>query len=386
MRTKKTLQRLALGAAALMASLALAACGDDDGIEGGSDAADVPTAPAGPVEGELTVSNWPLYIDKGEENTIAEFEAETGVTVKYIEDINDNVEFFGKMRPILEQGESGGRSLFVVTDWMAKRMYDLGYLQNLDFSAVPNVEENLLPSLESPSFDPEREFSVPWQSGATGIIVRKDLAPDVTSINDLLDPKYKGKVTFLTEMRDTVPMTMKALGINDNPEDAPKEDWLEAIDVLAEATDSGQIRDWTGNDYGGGLARGDIVAAVGWSGDTVQLQADNANIVWLNPDEGCSLWSDNMVIPVGAPNTGAAYGFMDFVYQPEVQANIAEFVNYYPPVSGVKEILAERDPDLANNPLIFPEEADQEGCFTQPTLTGEDEAEVEEAFQQVITG
>ena len=188
------LSKLTTALAVLIGALVLAACGGDDsgGLEGGTeDAADVETAQGGEPSGELTISNWPLYIDK---QTIPNFEKETGVTTKYIEDINDNTEFFGKLRPQLAQGESGGRSIIVPTDWMAAKMYDLGYIQNLDKSAIPNVTENLIPSLQSPSFDPERNYSVPWQSGMTGIIVRKDLAPDITSINDLFDPKYKGKV------------------------------------------------------------------------------------------------------------------------------------------------------------------------------------------------
>jgi len=263
-------------------------------------------------------------------------------------------------------------------------MYDLGYLQEFNLEDIPNVEENLRADLESPEFDPERDFSVPWQSGMTGVIVRKDLAPDVTSINDLFDPQYKGKVTFLTEMRDTVPLVMKADGVD--PADASTEDWLEAIDKIEQAAASGQIRDFTGNDYADDLTRGDVVAAIGWSGDAVQLQADNPNIEWRMPDEGCILWSDNMVIPVGAPNPSAALEWMNFIYDPQVQADVAEYVNYVTPVDGVREILQERDPELANNQLIFPDEEFTADCTIQPTLEGEDETEIEQAFQQVITG
>jgi spermidine/putrescine transport system substrate-binding protein len=368
---------------ALAATLALAACGGDDEVGGGSDE-EVSVVEKGPVEGSITISNWPLYIDKGDQGTIAEFEQASGVDTTYIEDVNDNNEFFGKLRPEFEQGKSGGRSIAVVTDWMAKRMYDLGYLQEFDLADLPDVEANLRDDLREPDFDPERKYSVPWQSGMTGVIVRKDLAPDITSVNDLFDPKYKGKVTMLTELRDTVPLVMKADGVD--PNGASKEDWLAAIDKIREAAESGQIRDFTGNDYADDLTRGDVVAAIGWSGDAIQLQADNPDIEWRMPDEGCILWSDNMVIPVGAPNPSAALEFMDFVYDPEVQADVAEYVNYVTPVDGVKEILAERDPELANNQLIFPDDEFTESCSIQPTLEGSDEQEIEEAFQQVITG
>jgi len=382
-RHMKRLRLLVVGVIALLATLALAACGGDDEVGGGSDE-EVSVVEKGPVEGSITISNWPLYIDKGDQGTIAEFEQASGVDTTYIEDVNDNNEFFGKLRPEFEQGKSGGRSIAVVTDWMAKRMYDLGYLQEFDLADLPDVEANLRDDLREPDFDPERKYSVPWQSGMTGVIVRKDLAPDITSVNDLFDPKYKGKVTMLTELRDTVPLVMKADGVD--PNGASKEDWLAAIEKIREAAESGQIRDFTGNDYADDLTRGDVVAAIGWSGDAIQLQADNPDIEWRMPDEGCILWSDNMVIPVGAPNPSAALEFMDFVYDPEVQADVAEYVNYVTPVDGVKEILAERDPELANNQLIFPDDEFTESCSIQPTLEGSDEQEIEEAFQQVITG
>src|ERR687898_1602913 len=331
----KKLRNVVLAVLALAAVLGIAACGGDDGIEGEEDSGqDVATAQAeGEASGNLTIANWPFYIDN---KTVDEFEDETGLSVKYTEEVNDNVEFFGKVQPQLEQGESGGRDIFVVTDWMAKKMYDLGYLQNFDKEAVQPAFDNLKPSLESPAFDPNRDFSLPWQSGMTGLVVNKELAPDVTSINDLFDPKYKGKVTMLTEMRDTVPLVMKADGVN--PEEATTDDWLAAIDKIDQAADDGQIRRFTGNDYTRDLANGDAVAVIGWSGDAVQLQADNPDIQFVMPDEGCMLWADNMVIPVGAPNPTAAYEWMNYVYQPENQAQIADYNYYLTPVAGTQEV------------------------------------------------
>jgi spermidine/putrescine transport system substrate-binding protein len=382
---------IAIGALAL--ALGLAACGDDDddgggGAESGGATETVQLDP--PPSGELTISNWPLYIDKaggavdGPGSTLDEFSQEFGVDVKYIEDSNDNFEFFGKMQPLLDQGESGGRSIFVVTDYMVDIMNNLGYLQTLDKSGLANVEKNLLPDLQSPDFDPQRDVSVPWQSGMTGIIVRKDLAPDITSIEDLFDPKYKGKVTFLGDMYDDVSLVMKMQGVD--PANATEEEWNAAIDQIAEAADSGQIRDFTGNAYAGPLAKGDIVAAVGWSGDAIQLQADNPNIEWLRPEEGCNLWSDNMVIPVGAPNPTAAEAFMNYVYDPKVQADVAEYVNYVTPVEGVKDILAARDPDLAENQLIFPDASFTADCTPQAVPDPSFEQAVTQRYQDVVTG
>ena len=378
------MRSLLVALAIMAATFVLAACGGDDTIGGKADTSDVPTAEGGTPSGSLTISNWPGYIDVGPNGTIAEFEEKFGVDTKYIDDVNDNNTFFGKMRPLLEQGESGGRSIFVVTDWMAKQMYDFGYLQEIDHADIPNVEENLLDSLRSPEFDPERDFSVPWQSGMTGIWVNTKLAPDIRSVNDLFDPKYKGKVTFLSELRDSVPLVLKADGIE--PEDATKEDWLAAIEKLRDAAESGQIRRFTGNDYTEDLTSGNVVASIGWSGDAYLIGTPDAE--WRMPAEGCILWSDNIVIPIGAPNTAAALAFTNFVYDPKVQADIAAFVNYVTPVQGVQEILRQRDPALANNQLIFPSDEFTGECDNQPNPPGsaEDQDEVNQAFQEVVTG
>jgi spermidine/putrescine transport system substrate-binding protein len=374
--------RIALAVLALGAALVLAACGGDDGgLEEGASDEETQTAAAEPIGGDLTISNWPLYIDK---QTVSDFDKEVGANTKYIEDINDNFEFFGKLQPQLKNGESGGRSMFVVTDYMVKIMHDLGYLQNYDQSAIPNVEKNLLPSLESPDFDPNRDFSVPWQSGFTGIIINTDLAPEIDSIEDLFDPKYKGKVTFLGDMYDDVSLVLKMQGAD--PADATEEEWNKAIDTIEEAADSGQIRDFTGNAYAGPLVKGDIVAAVGWSGDAIQLQASNPNVKWIRPAEGCNLWSDNMVIPVGAPNPGTAQAFMNYVYDPKNQAQIAEYVNYVTPVEGTKEILEKQDPKLADNQLIFPDEQFTADCTPQAIPDPSFEDAVTERYQSVVTG
>jgi spermidine/putrescine transport system substrate-binding protein len=375
--------KLAAAVAVLALALGLAACGGGGGgIEGGSSSEKAETVKLeAKPSGKVTISNWPLYIDK---NTVPDFEKATGVSVNYVEDINSNEEYFNKLQPILAKGESGGRSIFVLADYMVAKMHELGYLQELDKSALPNVEKNLAKSLQHPAFDPNRSYTVPWQSGMTGIIVNKELAPDVHSICDLFDPKYKGKVDILNEVRETVPLVMKCEGVD--PAKATEADWMKAIEKLKGAAESGQIRRFTGNDYASDLTNGNVDAVMGWSGDAVQLQIENPNLEWRMPTEGCMLWSEDMVIPVGAPNPTAAEAFMNYVYEPKNQAQIAEYVNYVTPVEGVKEILEKKNPELAENQLIFPSASFAKNCSNTPTLKGEEEQNVLQAFDAVLNG
>ena len=383
MNSKNTLAWLAATIAALAAALGLAACGSDDGVGGGA-GGDVPVAECGEATGDVLISNWPGYIDPGADGTVAKFEDETGVQVDYKEDVSDNVVFFNKLKPQLDQGSSGGRSLFVVTDWMAKRMSDLGYLQELNHDDLQTVFDNILPQFEESSVDPERKFMIPWQGGQTGIWVDTNQAPEIDEVSDLFDPKYKGKVTMLTEMTDTVPLVLQSEGID--PNEASKEDWLAAIDKLREARDSGQIRSFTGNEYTEDLNSGNVVAALGWSGDGTLISREG--VEWRRPKDGCDLFFDQAVIPIGAPNTAAALEFMNYVYQPEIAANITEYVQYVTPVDGVQEILADRGSKLAEDPLIFPAQEDLADCSEDPLPPGsaQDVADVEEAFQDVTSG
>jgi len=379
---RRLLRRGAAGALSVSALSYLAACGSETGGGGDDGEEEAQAIKKGEISDSLYFANWPLYIEE-DRGTLKEFEEEYGTKVRYVEEINDNTEFFGKVRQQYERGDSGGRDIHVVTDWMAARMIRLGYVQKFDKSQLKTADQNLIPGLKSPGFDPQREFSMPWQSGLGGIIYRKDLVKrEPKSVDDLFDPDYKGKVTMLTEMRDTVSVVAASLG--HDPEKASVDEFMEAIDKIGEASESGQIRGFTGNEYTKDITKGDSWLIIGWSGDAVQLKADNPNVEFLVPETGAHLWTDNMQIPVGAPAAFTAQKMIDFVYRPEVQADIAEYVNYICPVNGVKEILAERDPALANNQLIFPDEAYLEDTFIFRDLDPEEERELDDAFQQVI--
>ena len=354
---RRLLERAALGGAALTVPAWLAACGGD-GIEG----AGTETEGAGAVDrtlaNTLVISNWPLYIDIDEKTkkrpTIQDFMDEFGVNVRYIEDVNDNEEWFGKFQAQLNQGDDIGRDIAVLTDWMAARMIRLGYVEKVDKETLANAS-NLQDALRSPSWDPNREYTLPWQSGLTGIAYNKNAVPGgVKSIDQLLtDPALKGKVTALTELPDTMGLVIADNG--DDPEQVTEETYQKAIDKLQAAVDSGQIRRFTGNDYADDLSAGNVVAAIAWSGDVVQLQLDNPNLEFVIPEGGAHLFTDNMLIPLGG-DVYTASVFMNFVYDPKIAAQIEDYVNYICPVEGAKDELLKIDPPVAKNTLIFPDE------------------------------
>jgi spermidine/putrescine transport system substrate-binding protein len=381
--TRRRLMKRGAGAALGVSALAyLAACGPRTGgtLESAGEDSDVIAKDQ--ISDSLYFANWPLYIEE-DRGTLEEFEKEYGTKVEYVEEINDNVEFFGKVRQQYSRGDSGGRDIHVVTDWMAGRMIRLGYVQRFDPAQIVTAQQNLIDRLRTPPFDPGRDYSMPWQSGFGGIIYRKDLVKrEPRSVDDLFDPDYKGKVTMLTEMRDTVGVVAAGLGFD--PETATLDQFLETVDKIGEGAESGQIRGFTGNEYTKDITKGDSVILIGWSGDAVQLEADNPNIRFVAPETGVHLWTDNMQIPVGAPNAFTAQKMIDFVYRPEVQADIAEYVNYICPVEGVQEILAKRDPALAQNQLIFPDDRTLSDAFIFRELKPDEERQLDEAFQKVI--
>jgi spermidine/putrescine transport system substrate-binding protein len=287
--------------------------------------------------------------------TLNAFKKKYGVTVDYTEDINANSEYFGKVQGPLSRGQSIGRDIIVLTDneRFLSTMIDKGWVEKLDKAAIPNIA-NLVDVQKSPPFDPKREFSLPWQSGMTGIAYNAKLTKPITTMKQVLEDKsLKGKVTLLNNFADTLGLVMLANG--DDPTKVDDASFKRALDRVKAASDSGQIRQFTGNDYSAPLAKGDLMAAVAWSGDIVQLQADNSNLKWGIPKDGGMIWTDNMIIPKGG-NAHTASVYMNYVYDPKVAAELAAAINYVTPVKGAKAALQKTDPTTAKNELIFPTE------------------------------
>jgi spermidine/putrescine transport system substrate-binding protein len=351
------LRRAVAGGSILTVSGLLEACGGGGGIKGAAATSKKATSVKKTLAGTMTFSNWPLYIDvdkKKQHPSLQQFTKKTGVKVKYIEDINDNESFFGKIEGPLSHGQSVHRDIVVMTDssGLPARMIELGWLEKLYKPAIPNIK-NLLATQQHPGWDPQRQYSLPWQSGMTGIgYDPKKVGGELTSVAQLLeDKKLKGKVTLLTELADTMGLVMLANG--DDPSSVTPATYKKAVDRIQKAVKSGQVRQFTGNDYAPLLAKGDVWACFAWSGDMVQLQADHPGLKWNLPDSGGMIWTDNMLIPKGG-DIFTASTYMNYYYEPAVAAEVEDYVNYICPVVGADKVLEKTDPAVAKNTLIFP--------------------------------
>lgn len=348
--------------------------------------ASCPSEDLSATENELIISNWQAYIDpiNQPDSTVNDFQEQTGIEVSYTDDVTDNIEFFAKVRNQLGSCESIERDMMVLTDWMAARMLELGWVQRLDQANLGNVQDNLITGLRGVPWDENRDYSVPWQSGLTGIAYNADLTGEVRNFEELLSRSdLAGKVTLLSEMRDTMGFMLKIVGAD--PLDFTEDQWYDAIDVLAEARSNDQIRAFTGNEYVRLLASGDVVACEAWSGDVIQIQFDNPAIKFVQPEEGFSLWSDNMQVPNLATHKANAEAWMNYYYEPRVAAELAAWVNYICPVQGAREEMEKIDPSLVENQLIFPDEEFLASTWDFMPLT-EVQAQVYEQDWSDVTG
>ncbi|MEV7088214.1 spermidine/putrescine ABC transporter substrate-binding protein [Streptomyces sp. NPDC093085] len=340
-------------------------------------------------ENRVVFSNWTEYMDVSEDEkhypTLEMFTRRTGIAVTYTADINDNVEFFGKIRPQLAAGRGTGRDLICVTDWLAARIIRLGWAQKLDPSHLPNAFANLSAPFRAPDWDPGRAYSYPWTGIPTVIAynARATGGRTVDSVSQLLDdPELKGRVALLSEMRDTVGMTLLDLG--KNPADFTDDDFDAALDRIQKAVDRKQIRRFTGNDYTADLDKGDIAACVAWAGDIVQLQSDNPDIRFAIPRVGYMLASDDLLVLAQARHKANAEQLIDHYYRPPIAARLAAYINYVCPVDGVRAELARISPSMADNPLILPDAAMAAASRAFRTLSAEEETVYEQKFAKLI--
>ncbi|MFE2228168.1 polyamine ABC transporter substrate-binding protein [Streptomyces kronopolitis] len=340
----------------------------------------------------LVFANWPLYIDvddhdKQRRPTLDAFQRRTGISVTYTEEINDNDEFFGKIGPALMNHQSTGRDLIVMSDWMCARLVRLGWVQEMDRAAQPQVAKHLDPLLRTPHFDPGRRHSVPWQSGITGIAYnRRKLGREIRHTSDLWKDDLRGRVTLLSGLDESFAMLMQGDGVDITRWTAA--DFHRMADRIRRLVRRGHIRRFTGNDYIKDLDSGDVLAAQAYSGDVIQLRADNPDIEFVVPQEGAELWAESLLIPNLAAHKRSAERLIDYYYEPAVAAELAAWVNYVCPVPAAREVLASsKDKDraaLAEDPLIFPDDSMRERLAIARDITSAERTEFAKEWNGIV--
>src|SRR5256884_2061100 len=325
--------------------------------------------------GTLDFGSWPLYIDTAVDSagnttypSLIEFTKQTGIKVNYTEPIQDIAEFFAKIAPQLQAGTPIGYDIMVITNSIQLTNLMLKHwLTELDPSKLPNFYQNGSKRVQNRSFDPGNKFTIPWQSGFTGIAYNtKKISREISSYNDLFDPAFKGKVGMFTNTQETGNLTLLGMGIK--PDSSKASDWQKAADKLKGLRDSGILRKFYDQSYIKALSAGDTVISMAWTGDGYQanLSAGNEDLKFILPKEGGLIWTDNMCIPVGAAHPVDAITYMNYVYDPEVAATLAEYIDYITPVPGAKAIIEQQsatEPDkdtkaallgTSESPLVFP--------------------------------
>jgi spermidine/putrescine transport system substrate-binding protein len=393
---RELLRRAGRGSMYLGTMALLAACGvEAQRREEGDTLEPLPAEPAG----QLTMANWPLYIDKGPTGspTVKGFEQEFGIDMKYDVVINDNEEFFGTIREPLSAGQSSGWDIIVMTDWMIDKMVRLGYLERLHHEELPNFEANAGEKFKDPWYDPGNQHSLPWAAGITGIGYDVEaVGREIVRFDDLFADDLAGRVGLFSEMRDTFGLALLSMGVV--PEDATVQDVEAAQQMLISNRD--RVRGFYGNDYTDGLARGDLVATMAWSGDIFALALDNPNLRFVIPEDGGTRFTDNMAIPVGSEHPLDAHLFMNYVYDPRIATNITEWVWYESPVGVVQEMIREDAAgpnaddlscapfcaDLAEDRFVFPTEETNAQTIPYKQLDEEEEQAWNDLFQQVVQG
>ncbi len=369
----------------------LAATGGDSSGSDDDDASGGGAGGVGTGDSEVRILNWQAYIDPTEDGavgTIDRFTEASGIDVTYDEDFNDNNEIYNRLlAPVLGTGGVIDYDIICPTNWMSARLRNLGWIEQLPLDRIPN-RVNLEDRFLNQAWDYGAAFHLPWQAGITGIGYDPALTGrEIRSVMDLFDPEFQGRVAMLSEMRDTLGLVM--LGLGHDPSVVDQDGAFEALDMIEEAKNSGQIRAFTGNEYLRSLESGDFVACIAWSGDIVQLQYDRPDIQLVIPEEGGMSWYDTMVIPKGAPNAFAAADWMNFVYDPVQAAQLTAWVQFITPVKGVRDELVKMGGDaaaLAESPILFPTEEDAARLHVFADLPDEADVAITERFLQITGG
>jgi spermidine/putrescine transport system substrate-binding protein len=394
---RDVLRYAGIGGGALAASAALAGCG----VSGGkSEETSTSFWDGKKVKGSLVFANWPYYMDKahGTHPSLDLFTKQTGIKVSYKEDVQEIPSFYGKIEPPLAAGQPTGYDLIVMTNGVyLDKMQQANWLIPLDHSQLPNFAKYAGPAIKDPTYDPGNKYTVPWQSGITGIGWNpKYVKEPITSFQDLLNPKYDGKIGMFADNADLPNFALLGMGVE--CETSTPDDWEKAAEVLKKQRPL--VRKYYEQDYIGPLSKGDIWISMAWSGDIFQanLSDPDLDLQYVVPDEGGVIWTDNMCIPIHSSAPVDALKLMNFYYDPEHAAMLTEWVNYITPVPACKTVIEKHAAEaksagdekylkeVAESPLVFPTDAMTAKVHDYRVLTAEEEKQWNALFEPIYQG
>jgi spermidine/putrescine transport system substrate-binding protein len=273
----------------------------------------------GPEEKELNFYNWTDYVAK---STIPSFEQETGIKVTQ--------DFYTSNEELLAKLQAGGTGYDVIvpSDYMVSIMIKSDILQPLDKSKIPNME-NIGENFRGLPYDPNNEYSVPYQWGTTGILYnRKEIGELEESWDAMWNPEFEGKIGMLNDVRETMGAALYRLGYSVNTTDSDKLDEAEAAlkeqkPLLRGYFDSTQNRPLVQN--------GDLLLGHLFSGDAFLVLSENPDLDYIVPKPGATRWTDNMTIPAGAQHPGNAHKFINYILDAKVGATLTNYTYFNTP-------------------------------------------------------
>ncbi|MET0415501.1 MAG: spermidine/putrescine ABC transporter substrate-binding protein [Actinoplanes sp.] len=381
--------------------MALAACGvEGKGTPAASQAPDaVAKYWAGKTKnGHVDFAGWPLYMDP-KKPELAAFTKKTGTTVKYQEVIQEMGPWFAKVQPQLSAGQSIGYDCMVITNsFQFTQFRDSGFLAPLDLAKMPNFQKNAADLYKKAAYDPGNQYSVPWASGMTGIAYdRNRTGRDITKLADLWDPAFKGKVGMFSDTQELANFGL--LKIGKNPAESDTSDWEAAAKELQKQKDAKIVRKYYDQSYIDALGQGEVWLTQAWSGDIFQKNvSDGTDFRFVIPEEGGTIWTDNMTIPVTAKNPLDAIELMDFFYDVPIAASLAAYINYVCPVPAAQAQMRQDAAkltgedrsgleEIAKSPLVFPTKAEYDKLSYYVSFdTYSEQQEFQRIFEPVVLG
>ena len=354
---------LGLGLSLSSVGMLLQACQrKDKSAAGAADSASTgAVADLGPIEKELHIYNWSDYIA---EDTVPNFEKEFGVKVTY-DTYESNEEMVAKL-----QAGATGYDIVVPSGYIIPVLVATDLITPINMKYLTNFN-NISPIFKNLPSDPGNKHTVPWQWGTTGIAYRKDkVKTPVDSWAVFHDKQFGKKLTMMDDGREVIGAFLRYRGHSLNSTNPAELSQAKADSITAKK----QLKAYISAPVKAQLISGDVWISQLWNGDTTQAKAEQPNLTYVIPKEGCTIWGDSMCVPKSAPNKRAAHEWMNYILRPEVGAALSEATGYGTPNAAAAKVM--------KNPVPYPTEDELKRLEYQVDL-GKDTATWDQIWTEI---